>query len=283
MITKNNLTKKINVLHILDMVGGSSIQSHFYKKFGYGDSWVLSSKNSHPVIKHYGEVEKFPRVRDVIWEGLKRARSSKVDIVFVHGSEMLVPIFKIFSNKKVILQYHGSDVNDPRRSKNLFRIIARSMADAIIYNQKAHLQRIITIKNVKKVYHVNAVDTELFVPKNNKKVGSVAFISGNLDKNATKKLLSKFEGIEIIDTENAKIPYEDIPDILNKYEMLVDLKITDYGLLVPTLSKLALQALACGCKVYTFEDEIKEKLPERHKPEIVMKKLYDLFFHVLNK
>ena len=276
------MDKKINVLHILDMVGGSSIQSHFYKKFGYGNSWVLSSKDSHPVIKHYGEVEKLPRVRDVIWEGLKRARSPDVDLVFVHGSEMLVPFFKIFSNKKVILQYHGSDVNDPKRSKNIFRIFARSMADAIIYNQKAHLKRIITIKNVKKTYHVNAVDTDLFVSTNDNKKGSVAFISGNLDKEATKKLLKKFDGIDIIDTENAKIPYEEIPEILNKYEMLVDLKITDYGLLVPTLSKLALQALSCGCKVYTFENEVKEKLPDRHKPEIVMKKLYDLFSEVIS-
>lgn len=265
------------------MVGGSSIQSHFYKKFGYGNSWVLSSKDSHPVISHYKEVEKFPRVRDVILEGIRRARNSKVDIIFIHGSEMLVPFFKIFSNKKIILQYHGSDINDPKRSKNIFRIIARSMADVIIYNQKAHLEKIITIKNVKKVYHVNAVDTDLFFPKNNKKTGNVAFISGNLNKEATKKLLSKFEDIDIIDTRNAKIPYKEIPDILNQYEMLVDLKITDYGLLVPTLSKLALQALACGCKAYTFEDEIKDKLPDRHKPEIVMKKLYDLFVETLQK
>lgn len=275
------MTRKINVLHILDMVGGSSIQSYFYKKFGYGNSWVLSSKNLHPVIRHYDEVEKLPRVRDVILEGLRRSRKNQIDIIFVHGSEMLVPFFKLFTRKKVILQYHGSDINDPKRSRNFFRIIARSMADTIIYNQKAHLKKIITIKKVKKVYHVNAVDTELFHPANNKKTGIVAFISGNLDKNATKKILSKFDGIEIIDTEDAKIPYEEIPEILNRYEMLVDLKITDYGLLVPTLSKLALQALACGCKVHTFEGKIKDSLPERHKPEIVMKKLYDLFSEVI--
>jgi len=97
------------------------------------------------------------------------------------------------------------------------------------------------------------------------------------------KLLEKFENLKIIDRNDGVIPYDKMPEILNKYEMMVDLKVTTYGLLVPTLSKIALQSLACGLKVYTFENKIKTILPDRHKPEIVMKKLHDLFCDMLYK
>lgn len=281
MSSKN---KKINVLHIIDMAGGSSIQSHFYKKLGFGESWVLYHNKPHPVIDYYNEVERFPRFRNVILEGLKRSRKSEVDIILIHGGEILVPIFKLFSRKKIVLQYHGSDINEIKRSKNLFRIIARSMADAIIYNQKAHEEKIITIKKVPMEYHVNAVDTELFSNKNLEKKGNLAFLSKNLNNKKTNKLLESFNDLTIIDTQkNGRLPYKELPNLLNKYEMFVDLKVTKYNLLVPTLSMLALQSLSCGCKVFTFENEIKEGLPERHKPEIVMKKLFNLFQILLEK
>jgi len=279
-----DVKRPINVLHILDMAGGSSIQSHFYKKLGFGKSWVLYHKKPHPVIDYYNEVEEFLRFRNVIWEGLKRSRKSEVDIILIHGGEILVPIFKLFSRKKIVLQYHGSDVNEPKRSRNIFRIIARSMADTIIYNQKAHKEKIITIKKVPMQYHVNAVDTELFSKKKIIKKGNLAFLSSNLNNKKTMKLLEDFNDLTIIDTQkNGRIPYGKLSDVLNKYKMFIDLKITTYDLLVPTLSMLALQSLACGCKVYTFEKEIKEGLPERHKPEIAIKKLFDLFQSLLEK
>lgn len=290
MIEKNGLNnslnienRKINVLHILDMVGGSSIQSHFYNKFGYGKSIVFYHKKAknNPVVEFYNEAIPFPTVRSLVLEAIRRCRSNEIDIIHLHQAEILLPIFKLLTNKKIVLQYQGSDINEPGRSKNIFRIIFRSMADTIIYNQKFHLKKIITIRKLPKEYHVNAVDTDHFKPQDKTKKGTVAFISDNMNKKATLKLLEKFEGIEIINVAKADIPHKEIPNILNNFEMMVDLKVATYNLLVPTLSMLSLQSLACGCKVYTFQDEIKEGLPERHKPEVVIKKLYDLFYRVL--
>jgi len=280
----NKEIRKINVLHILDMIGGSSIQSHFYNKCGYGQSVVLYHKKpskKNAVVDFYNKAIPFPYVRSIVLEGLRMCRSDEIDIIHLHQAEILVPIFKLLTNKKIVLQYQGSDILDPKRSRNIFRIIFRSMADTIIYNQKAHLKKIITIRKLPKEYHVNAVDTDHFKPQNKPKKGILAFISDNLNKKATLKLLEKFEDIKIIDRGKDPISHEGMPNILNKYEMFVDLKITTYNLLVPTLSMLALQSLACGCKVYTFEKEVKEELPERHKPEVVMKKLYDLYYKVL--
>lgn len=283
-MSKINLSHQINVLHLFEMIGGSSIQSHFWKKFLLGKSHLLihEKPQKNTVIEYYKEAETLPRFRDVVKEGLKRCKNGDVDIVWIHQTEIVVPIFKLLTNKKVVLSYQGSDVNEPRRSKNPIRILCRSMADLIIYNQKDHLKKIITIRNVRKEYVVNAVDTDLFYPKDKPKKGTLAFISDNLDRKKTLELLKKFEDLTIIDRNDGVIPYNEMPKILNKYELMVDLKVTTFGLLVPTLSKIALQSLACGLKVYTFQNEMKVGLPDRHKPENVMKKLHQLFCEILD-
>lgn len=279
MYEKNKI-KKINVLHLFEMAAGPSIQSYFYKKFGYGESWVLSREKSHPVVDFYGIVEKFPHVRDVIFEGLKRCRHDDVDIVLIHGSEFAVPIFKILTRKKVILQYHGSDINLPSRSKNIFRILFRSMADAIVYNQKEHLEKIITVRSVRKEYHPNAVDIDHFSSLNNERKGSLALISDNLNREKTLEGLKEFSDLTIIDKQEKVFSYEEMPNLLNQYQTFVDYKVTDYGMLLKALSRSALEALACGCKVY-HDGKYIEKLPTEHQPQVVIKKLYSLFYNVL--
>jgi hypothetical protein len=271
--------KKINVLHLFEMAAGPSIQTYFYKKFGYGESWVLSKNRKHSVVDYYEIIEKFPKIRDVIINALRRCDDS-VDIVFIHGSEFAVPIFKIFTKKKVILQYHGSDINMKSRSKNPFRIICRSMSDAIIYNQKSHLKNIITIGHVKKEYHPNAVDTDLFKPSNVIKNGCVGLVSDNLNREDTLKTLKNFENITIIDKNENEISYENMPEFLNQYYTFIDYKKTNFGMELTALSRTALEALACGCKVY-HNNQIIDELPNEHKPEIVIKKLYLLFDSIL--
>jgi len=276
----NNITRKINVLHLFEMAAGPSIQTYFYKKFGYGESWVLSKNRKHTVVDYYNIIEKFPKIRNVIISALKRCNDN-VDIVFIHGSEFAVPIFKILTRKKVILQYHGSDINLSNRSRNPFRILCRSMADAIIYNQKSHLKKIITIKNVRKEYHPNAVDTDLFRPMDISRKGKLALLSDNLNRKKTLKELEKFNDVTFLDKNEKIIPYEDMPKLFNQYETFIDYKVTDFGLILEALSRSALEALACGCKVF-HDGKYIEKLPDEHKPKIVIEKLYKLFLEVLD-
>ena len=62
-------------------------------------------------------------------------RPSKFDIIHIHGAETLIPLFKLLG-KKIVLHYHGSDINEKSRSKSYKRIFCRSMADLIIFNGK---------------------------------------------------------------------------------------------------------------------------------------------------
>jgi len=283
-MSKMNSKHRINVLHLFDMAGGSSIQSRFWKKFHLGESHLLihEKPQKNTVVEYYKEAKTLARFRDVVKEGLRRCKKGDVDIIWIHQAEIVVPIFKLLTKKKVVLSYQGSDINESRRSKNPIRILCRSMADLIIYNQKDHLKKIITIRNVRKEYVINAVDTDIFYPMNKPKNGTVAFISDNLDRKKTLELLKKFEDLTIIDRNDGVIPYNEMPKILNKYELMVDLKVTNFGLLVPTLSKIALQSLACGLKVYTFQNEMKIGLPDKHKPENVMNKLHQLFYEIID-
>ena len=154
------------------------------------------------------------------------------------------------------------------------------MADAIIYNQKSHLKNIFTIRNVKKEYHPNAVDTDLFQPLDVTRNGCMGIISNHLDLHETLKILKKFDDITIIDKSKNLTSYEKMPELLNKYKMFIDYKKTNFGLELKALSRTALEALACGCSVY-HDKQIIDKLPEEHKPEIVIKKLYSLFHSIL--
>ena len=156
------------------------------------------------------------------------------------------------------------------------------MADVIIYNQRIHRDKIITIRKVRKEFHPNAVDMDLFKPMNLHRKGNFALLSDNLDRNETLKELKKFNDLTILDKREKTIPYEKMPETLNQYEMFIDHKVVDYGLHLKEISRTGLEALACGCKVY-HDGKIIEKLPEEHIPEIVIKKLYLLFYSVLTK
>lgn len=64
--------------------------------------------------------------------------------------------------------------------------------------------------------------------------------------------------------------YEEMPTILNQYEFVVD----DH---YPALSKIALEALGCGCKVIDWKGEVVEDLPECHRVENVVDELVKIY------
>ena len=163
------------------------------------------------------------------------------------------------------------------------------MADMILYNQELHREKIVTITKIRKCFMANGIDTNMFSDKNLNKKGALAFVSSNLDKKRCIEFIRKIQKkhsleLDIIDTDNGFVSHDDLPDLLNKYEYFIDIKITNYGLLGKELSNLALQALACGCKVYhDFGNGtvLIEEIPKEHKPEFVFKKLFQIYKSIL--
>jgi hypothetical protein len=264
----------VSVLHILDMAGVPSILSFYYNKFKDKSELNYHLKNSFSrSISEFYQGRKYKKFRDLIIGSF--LQSFKFDIIHIHGAEILVPLFKM-TGKKVVLHYHGSDINEVKRAKSKWRILCRSMSDLIIFNGIEMEKQIVTIRNVPKKYLSNPVDTNHFNVKNQKKNGRVSIVSNNLDKKKTVEAIQKLGKTKIIDLDKIQIPYRFMPDILSKYEVYVDIKIMPWGQELVDLSTTALQALACGLKVIHYGKEIK-RLPEEHRPEKVIKKLHQYY------
>jgi len=270
----------IKVLHVLDIAGVPSIISHFFNKFKKGQSDIIYFRKksfSNSISKFY-EGKSFENFRELIFFGVPK--SFHYDIIHIHGAENLIPLFK-FSCKKIVLHYHGSDINIKSRSLSKKRIFCRSMADLIIYNGKKMEPNIVTLKKIRKEYLPNPIDVDLFTPKPTKRHGELILVSKNLDKKKTISFVQKFKNIQIIDLDIQQIPYRNMPNILSKFETYVDVKIMPWGTILPDLSTTALQALACGCKVYHDGKMIKD-FPKEHHPYNVIEKL-DSFYKELFK
>lgn len=271
----------INVLHVLDMAGIASILSHFHNKCGYGNSKVIFHKKnnfSYKISTFYGGTS-FIKFRDLIKYVI--FNSKNFDVIHIHGAEILVPIFKI-TGKKIVLHYHGSDINQKERSQNIIRIICRSLADLIVYNGKNMEKNIITLRNIPKKYLPNPIDTEHFQSKNNLRTNNLSFVSDNLDKEKTIKSIETFGKTKIVDLDKQQILYSLMPDFLSKFETYVDIKIMPWGYTLPDLSTTALQALSCGCSVY-HNGTIFKTLPSEHDPINSIKKLNSFYEKYLIK
>lgn len=270
----------INILHICDIAGVPSILSHFYNKYGDGHSDIIFHKKnnfSHNISNFYGG-KSFKKFRDLVKYGI--LHSKDYDIIHIHGAETLVPIFKI-TGKKIVLHYHGSDINEKNRSSSKKRIFCRSLADLIIYNGKKMEENIITFRNVPKKFLPNPVDIEHFHPVENIRSGNLSIVSNNLDKEKTIKAIQIFGNTEIIDLDTQQILYSFMPNILSKYETYVDIKIMPWDYILPDLSTTALQALSCGCSVY-HNKKILQRLPSEHNPINTIKQLTSFYREILD-
>ena len=71
------------------------------------------------------------------------------------------------------------------------------------------------------------------------------------------------------------IEYKEMPLILNSIKIFHDRKT------IKSLSKTALEALACGCKVIDFNGNQHIIFPEKHRADNVAFKLYQIYKGVL--
>jgi len=270
----------IKVLHVLDVAGVPSIISHYYNKLNKGRSDLIyhEKKNFSRTITRCYEGIPFNNFRNLLLTGF--FKSFQYNIIHIHGAETLIPFFKL-TGKKVVLHYHGSDIRHPDRSEDKKRIRCRSRAELILFNSKNMKQKIITSKEVRKEYLPNLVDTDHFCLKDVNRSGRLSITSSNHDKEKTIEDIKKEVGkTTIIDLDFQQIPYSLMPKVLSKYEMYVDIRIMPWGQKLEELSTTALQALACGCKVY-HNGKIIEKLPSEHKPYNFIKKLNSFYNELL--
>lgn len=255
--------KRLRILHVCNIAGVSSIIAKFMDRLFGTESLVVHRKIFDPYgLTTYGEVWDCS-ARMFALRCLWLAR--KFDIIHVHSFDRLVPFLKLlYLNKTVIIHYHGSDI----RGKWGLRRKYWSKADAIFYSTMDLLDRE-TPKNA--IYIPNPVDTELFHPMQNNNRRRKAALAFNvfLDKRKAQAYAQMY-GLSL-DILERNIPYRKMPIKLNEYEFYIDK--TE----LRSLSKTGLEALACGLKVIRWDGKLIEKLPEEHRPENVVKKIYCIY------
>lgn len=250
----------------------STIAKYQHEILGW-DSWVITRKKFDPYgLTVYGEALDCGIIQyllRVLW------KARKYDLLHVHSLDKIVPMLKrLYPSKPVILHYHGSDIRGRwREKKNYWHY-----ADLIIVSTPD----LLLDAPQEAIYLPNPVDIELFKPNPSlRKRGTALYIvkhQSNENLEWPKKVAEKYNlKLQIIDRKKTPIPYKKLPNILNRFEYYID---RNY---IPSLSKTALEALACGLKVINWEERIISKFPLKHNPKIIVREIKTIYENIVDK
>ena len=183
-------------------------------------------------------------------------RRSNCDLIHAHflGAAATVAYY---SRKPYIIHVHGSDVRNRKLSSTQKKALKK--ASAIIY----------ATPDLKQFLPQHAIYLETPVGKQFKNMHKKRHIKSAY---RTVKYETSEHPVELL---IEGIPYEDMPNLLNTIDMFIDRHTID------SLSKTALEALACGCTVKNGIFHM-HGLPEKHKASNVAKKLKGIYTDVIH-
>jgi len=260
----------MKVLHIWNTAGVGSIIAKYMHRLHGVDSWVLSRKKFDPFgLTTYGECwdcggKVF--TCKALWE------ARKYHLFHIHGLDRVVPLLKfLYPNKPIVLHYHGSDIRERWNKRKPFW----RFADVILVSTKELLEG--SPEGV--IYIPNPVDTDLFTPKHKILYPNSAFHMEYLADDLAEEIADNY-GLKLYvhDCIENPIPHQKLADVLRNFSYYIDVKRVDADFKVgKSLSKIGLEALACGLKVINRDGEVIENLPEEHKPKNVCEKLHQIY------
>ncbi len=275
----------MEVLHVWNTAGVPSVLSKYQRR--------LLKWNSRVIVREdldlfgyrniYGEylVVKRSKYRFLL-SMFFIARNS--DLIHIHSLDKIAPVARMLygRRKKIVIHYHGTIIRKKWRERERFY----KHADLIIVSTPDLLEDVPEPYVGRVDYLPNPVDTELFRPLSLPRKEKALLIIKYGRKHRWKDIrivaedLSKRYGIdyETIFVDNRPIPHHEMPRVLNRYKYFFDIHhgFHDYEKIIPTLSKTALEALACGTIVISPFIGVVKELPPMHKPENVIRKLVEI-------
>jgi hypothetical protein len=294
------------------MAGVACILAKYQRHNGI-ESKVLSPNkiDKFGILKYYKDYVEIIDPLNFVDYCISEAKDA--DVIHIHSmEEVVVQMRKTFGNsKKIILHYHGTDIrglknkNNPalstmkikakfymRKIRNRLRLIrmgyyksakteSQKLADEILVSTDDLLS---LLPNAK--YLPNPVDIDHFSKKTNngKNVNDNALTIKTETGNTQKVLEYCKENnidlkIDVFDRTKSPLLHEQIPNLLKKYNLYVDIKIVNDQLL-ESLSKTGLESLACGLKVLNYKLEYLDKLPQIHNPVNVVNQLENIYNNI---
>jgi glycosyltransferase involved in cell wall biosynthesis len=299
----------MRILHIWDQAGVAFVLAKYQRLQGHDSKTIMVREyDKYGIAEFYNRYAIDATLQDFVQKSMDEAHSA--DILHVHSrSDIVFKFREEFGNsKRIILQYHGTDIRGikkqklPHRSKvsdlavrGIFTY--RRVRDAILIKKRIHskAQRLADAVIVstpdllplvsKAIYVPNPIDTEHFSPdKSSSKPERAQALT--MDTEATDIQLTltycKRHNVKLdIDVYNRirnPIMYGDMPAFLKKYGLYVDVRYVD-GKILENLSKTALESLACGLDVLDYKLDRRHGLPEEYNPMNVTSRLETLYSH----
>ena len=261
------------IFHIGNTAGVASTLAKFTDRFHEANSWVITRKCLDKFgLTTYGETVD---TRASIFKAWILLRALRYDLLHVHSFDEFIPRLKIFYGKKpIILHYHGTDIRGKWKERERFW----KRADLIIVSTTNLLEG----APRRAIHLTNPIDTDLFYTRNNNQPGTAFHVAYNRVDQA--RALAKQFGLKltIADPARKPIPFTQFGEMLSKYEYYIDVKgIPNYD--EKMISKTAIEALACGCKVIREGGEIIQKFPPAYDPKNVVAKLWQLYEMLLSR
>jgi hypothetical protein len=259
----------LNILHINDLAGVAGCLCKYLRKEGHRADVIsfmddLFGFDQFYNYRHFSNQGIFCAVLNDILPAY--------DIIHLHYSFKFLEWLYAHTDKPIVMHYHGTE-------------LATETADCRLLDHRCKLvltgaEQLLPLHPRAK-YLPTIVDTEHFhcIPETEGfREGALTFAVSYLK---TPKMADENYKLAIYDREKEAIDYKHLPLTLNSFREYIDVRHHKERGLLTDLSKTALEALACGLKVYCNGQWIKE-LPEQHKPENVVKQLIGYYEGILN-
>ncbi|MFZ0512768.1 MAG: hypothetical protein WAM14_14265 [Candidatus Nitrosopolaris sp.] len=299
----------MRILHVWDQAGVAFVLAKYQRLQGQDSKAIMVREyDKYGIGRFYNEYVIDATLEDFVQRSLDEARSA--DILHVHSrSDMVFRLRKEFGNsKKIILQYHGTDIRGIKKQKPPHRsklsdlavrgIFAyRRVRDAILIKKRIHskAQRLTDAVIVSTpdllplvsnaIYLPNPIDMDHFTPdkisSKPERTRALTMDTEAIDIRLTLSYCKKHNVNPDIDVYNRiknPIMYGDMPAFLKKYGLYVDVRYVD-GKILENLSKTALEALACGLDVLDYKLNRRHGLPDEYAPKNVTSRLETIYSH----
>ncbi len=270
----------MNILHIWDQAGVACILSKYQRRLGHSAS-ILKRNGYDPFHIFTFYKEPLYDLDGKKFINFAIDESKKYDIIHVHSLYKIVPqIRKKYKDKIIILHYHGSELRNGLSNVSLHKLIKEA-------DNKANFVFLATpdllkYESEKRMYIENPIDLEHFKPmmlqKQTDEKKFLTFQTNQTDINSFTNYLQKNNikiDVTIHDRTIMPISYGHMPNFLSKYSVYVDIRIINAQLL-ESLSKSALEALACNLQVLSYDLKYLNEFPSEHNAENVVKKIMDI-------
>jgi glycosyltransferase involved in cell wall biosynthesis len=299
----------MRILHIWDQAGVAFVLAKYQKLQGHDSKAIMVREyDKYGIGKFYNQYVIDATLDDFDQKSVDKAHSA--DILHIHSrSDMVFKMREKFGNsKKIILQYHGTDIRGikkqklPHRSKlsdlavrGIFTY--RRVRDAILIKKRIHSKAQLLADAVivstpdllplvgKARYLPNPIDTDHFtpgkIPSRPERAKALTMDTEATDIQLTLSYCKKNNlklDIDVYNRIRDPIMYGDMPAFLKKYGVYVDVRFVD-GKILENLSKTALEALACGLDVLDYKLNRRHGLPVEYDPTNVTSRLETIYSH----